>query len=288
MPKTLHSIKLVAIGIASAFALEAQSMDFGLCITPVGVWGVVPCDMSCVGSSFIEGSTTATSSYAEYMASFVEMSAKATQCTTSVLSGFANYDSAVASASSALTTLIQTNTTRLSRDISAASTTFDGNMKLKNKLQQDLMLSLQNHISTTVKDTLKVFYQADGIDHKQSDAVTKIMVTNIEEQRSRFQNEAELRERAAEIQAYDQTSAEMSKQSKVLEKISDSKNLDNRLKLVWDQNQTIFDITPSPLAEIPMILPNKIELLASNLALQNSSNTDYFRSLKRELYEDRN
>ena len=276
-PTFLLSAALTIVSIT--FSQRVSALEFGFCITPFGTYGVVPCDLACIGSAAVEGAINATSKYAEYVGTLAQATGTTAVCSASTISGAAKISSKISTGSTRLQIQINKETLQLTDLIAGSAHTHEENMRISNKIKQELALRLQNHITQTAKVMIGITNEQNKQSSTQSKSTTQALLENIEDIRLLLKDR---KIRKVEMLSYSsvQKNADTLKQkSSVLENASKDLLKINEAASSWNNAQSLFDISPNHLYKIVNNLPKSIDLLASELALQNTTNLHKFLAI---------
>lgn len=104
-----HAMLLIRSSFASLLVMMSLGVHaaIGLCPTPTGPIGIIPCDTACTGSSFINGAMSLNTNYLMYVQTLAKASSTVTQCTVSTSNIEAKTKSKLKTASSMLKTLLR-------------------------------------------------------------------------------------------------------------------------------------------------------------------------------------
>jgi hypothetical protein len=104
-----HKMLLIRSSLASLLMTMSLGTHavIGLCPTPAGPIGIIPCDTACTGSSFINGAMNLNTNYLLYVQTLTRASSTVTQCTVSTSNIEAKTKAKLNSATSSLKTLLK-------------------------------------------------------------------------------------------------------------------------------------------------------------------------------------
>ena len=265
--------------VSLSLSQRVSALEYGFCITPFGTYGVIPCDLACIGSAAVEGAINVTSKYAEYVGTLAQATGTAAVCSASTISGAAKISSKISTGSTRLQIQINKETLQLNDLIAGSAHTHEENMRISNKLKQELNLRLQNHITQTAKVMIGITNEQKKQISTQSTSTTQVLLENIEDIRLQLKKRKMRKEEILSFTSVNKNADKLKLKSSVLEHASNDLLIINETASSWENAQSIFDISPNHLYKLVNNLPKSIDLLASQLALQNTTNLQKFLAI---------
>lgn len=265
--------------IISSFTMmsfSANAYEIGFCVTPAGAYGVIPCDLACVGSAAIDGASEATAKYSEYVGTLARATGTVAACSANTASGEAKINSKVVSTSTTLQSQLRTSTLDITDLIAGTAFTFEDSLRIGNKIKMDTSLSLENHISQVATKFLLTLLTSRDREREQSPTTTNALVENLSNTQRRVKTVEANKQRRLELYAMSLAQQNASKSSRVLSRAAEIDLNATRVEDSWNKSSTAFDIAPNKLHEIVVGMPKNIDLLSSILTIQNTINLENF------------
>ncbi|MEL0638659.1 hypothetical protein V6259_18110 [Marinomonas sp. TI.3.20] len=145
-------------------ASHANAM-IGLCPTPVGPIGLIPCDTACIGSAMISGSSSQSSTYAGIAASFGASSSTTLACAAETNAGSLSFRVKVAAIQAKLFAQLGIENTAEVSAADAITLTLSSSIALYTKWLGQKSLDLINFMTNTKAMLLK--FEGDEISRKE-------------------------------------------------------------------------------------------------------------------------
>lgn len=135
---------------------HVSALNIGLCPTPLGTVGTIPCDLGCTGSAILSASSSLVSTYSQYASSFSRSQSNTTQCQISDKSASISYINKINKTKNKLTSEITHNGKEISKTIGQIAISERNNRELFSNILNTHYVNIFNAISSSAKQILSI------------------------------------------------------------------------------------------------------------------------------------
>lgn len=276
MPRLILTSAFIALSLG--LTSNASATSIGFCVTPVGTFGVIPCDMGCSGAAIAEKSADTISQYADYIQEHISIAVNAQQCSVNDQAGWSKYRSEISSSNRDIQTEIEDYTLVLSDKLGALAIIFDGSIKSMSSAFKSLITDTVNIITMQTKSAVRATVQSGDLSRSINSPVIRTIAEDLKHQRSLLIKDLEANKLnlsfRTELEVAEQTN-EHGKSTAV--KQVHSEFVKQQANFVWSENNNFAkpSVHYRPLLGLDV---NEVELSALVVAAINRSNIELLRS----------